>query len=89
MLVKAGSRQETLANSSVANFAAHTALHGTSKYSREKIEEIVDSLGGNLDVKVSRELSEFTLSFNNGNLTQAIDLISEIVLNPTYDQIQI
>jgi predicted Zn-dependent peptidase len=34
VLVKAGSRQEHLENSSAASFAAHGALLGTGKYSK-------------------------------------------------------
>jgi predicted Zn-dependent peptidase len=54
VLVKAGSRQENLNNSSVANFVAHGALNGTSKYSKDKIDELVESFGGKIDVNVSR-----------------------------------
>lgn len=87
VLVKAGSRQENLNNSSVANFVAHGALSGTSKYSKDKIDELVESFGGKLDVKVSRELSQFTLSFEPQFLSQAVDLLSEIVLKPTFDPV--
>lgn len=38
VLVKTGSRQENLSNSSVANFVAHGALNGTAKYSKDKID---------------------------------------------------
>ncbi len=54
IIVKAGSRQENLSNSSVANFAGFGALNGTSKYSKDKIDELVDSFGGQLNVKVGR-----------------------------------
>ena len=52
--VKAGSRQENISNSSVSNFAAHGALNGTEKYSKNKIDELVDSFGGQLNVRVDR-----------------------------------
>lgn len=87
MTVKTGSRQETLENSSVSQFAAHSSLNGTAKYSREKIEEIIDSIGGNLKVDVTRELSQFTLSFENGFVTEAVDFLSELVLHPAYDPV--
>jgi len=83
-LVKAGSRQETINNSSVANFAAQGALSGTAKYSKDKIDELVESFGGKLDVNVSRELTQFTLSFEPQFLAQAVELLSQVVLHPTY-----
>lgn len=54
VVVKAGSRQENISNSSAASFAAHGALNGTEKYSKNKIDELVDSFGGQLSVKSER-----------------------------------
>lgn len=89
MLVKAGSRQENLNNSSVANFVAHGALNGTTKYSKDKIDELVESFGGKLDVNVSRELTQYTLSFEPQFLTQAVELLSQVVLHPSFDAVQL
>lgn len=89
VLVKAGSRQEGLSNSSVANFVAHGAVSGTAKYSKDKIEELVESLGGKLDINVSRELTQYTLSFEAGQLKQAVELLSQVVLHPTFDPVQV
>ena len=87
-MVKAGSRQENLSNSSVANFVAQGALNGTAKYSKDKIDELVDSFGGSLNVKVGREITQFTLSFESQFLSQAVELLSQIVLHPTYEATQ-
>jgi predicted Zn-dependent peptidase len=38
---------------------------------------------------VTRELTQFTLSFESAFLTQAVDLLSEIVVNPLYDSVQV
>jgi processing peptidase subunit beta len=85
VLVKAGSRQENLNNSSVANFAAYGALNGTHKYSKSKIDELVDSFGGQLSVKVEREITQYTLTFESPFLAEAVELLSQIVLHPNYD----
>jgi len=89
VLVKAGSRQETLSNSSVANFVAHGSLAGTAKYSKDKIDELVESFGGKLDVNVTRELTQYTLSFEPAFLAQAVELLSQVVLQPTFEPVQI
>jgi predicted Zn-dependent peptidase len=86
--VKAGSRQENLSNSSVANFVAQGALNGTAKYSKDKIDELVDSFGGSLNVKVGREITQFTLSFESPFLSQAVELLSQIILNPSFEATQ-
>jgi hypothetical protein len=85
VIIKAGSRQETLQNSSVASFAAQGALNGTEKYSKHKIDELVDSFGGQLTVKVEREITTFTLSFESQFLSEAVELLSQIVLKPSYE----
>ncbi len=86
-MVKAGSRQENLNNSSVSNFAAYGALNGTAKYSKDKIDELVESFGGQLTVSVDREITQFTLSFESGFLAQAVELLSQIVLQPSYETV--
>ena len=73
VIVKAGSRQENLDNSSVANFAAHAARSGTSKYSKDKIEEIIESISGELNINVSREITSFNLTCDPSGVSQAID----------------
>lgn len=89
VIVKAGSRQENLDNSSVANFAAHAARSGTSKYSKDKIEEIIESISGELNINVSREITSFNLTCDPSGVSQAIDLLAEIVLNPAYEGVEI
>lgn len=87
--MKAGSRQEGLSNSSAANFVAHGALAGTAKYSKDKIDELVESFGGRLDVNVSRELTQYTLSFEAGFQSQAVELLAQVVLHPSFEPVQV
>lgn len=87
--MKAGSRQENLENSSVSNFAAYGALSGTHKYSKGKIDELVDSIGGQLTVTVEREITQFTLTFESNFLSDAVELLSQIVLHPNYESTEI
>ncbi len=67
---------------------AQGALNGTAKYSKDKIDELVDSFGGSLNVKVGRELTQFTLTFESQFLSQAVELLSQIVLHPNYEATQ-
>jgi len=48
----------------------------------------VDSWGGQLCVKVDREITKFTLTFESQFLSQAVELLSQIVLHPTYEATQ-
>lgn len=63
-------------------------MNGTAKYSKDKIDELVDSFGGSLNVKVGREITQFTLSFESQFLSQAVELLSQIILNPNYEATQ-
>jgi predicted Zn-dependent peptidase len=66
--IKAGTRQEDLDNSSVSQFISRLALKGTSKFSKEEIERKIDSFGGNVEVTVTRELTQFSLMFDKSQI---------------------
>jgi predicted Zn-dependent peptidase len=48
---------------------------------------LVESFGGQLNVKVDREITQFTLTFESPFLTQAVELLSQIVLHPNYEAV--
>lgn len=59
VLVKAGSRNETLETSGVSQYIKRMVLRGTATKTREQIENNLKNLGGNFHVNVSRETTSF------------------------------
>ncbi|EGR31604.1 mitochondrial processing peptidase beta, putative [Ichthyophthirius multifiliis] len=87
--VKAGTRQETLQTSGVCQFLKKLNLRGTQKRSREQIENELSNFGGNLNVKIGRETTVYTLSFQSSQMEQAVDFLGDILQNSVYNKSQI
>lgn len=87
--VKAGTRQETLETSGVCQFIERLSLRGTTGRSREQVEQDLQSLGGNLDIKTSRELTTYTLTFQKENTDKAVAFLGDILFNSLYNANQI
>jgi len=64
-------------------------MRGTSKYSSSDIEEVVDSLGGNFSTDTFPDYTVFTFSFLEEYLDQALELLSEMILNPSFSRNEI
>lgn len=62
---------------------------GTSSRTREQVEKELGNLGGNYTVEVSRETTSFTLTVLPEHASKAVELLSDIVLNPLLNANQI
>ncbi len=78
-----GSRHEADAESGVTHFTEHMVFKGTDRYSAREIAFEVDSLGGNLDAFTSKETTAFTAKVLDEHWPRALDVLSEMVQNPT------
>jgi predicted Zn-dependent peptidase len=57
---------------------------GTSSRSAEDIARSVDSIGGNLDAFTAKELVCFNTKVLDQHLSQAFDVLADLVLNPSF-----
>ena len=89
VMVKAGTRQETLENSSVSQFIARLALQGTQSKSKSEVEQAIDRLGGQIDVSVEREVTRFSILVDQASVNEAVALLADCVLNPVFDGVQV
>ncbi len=64
-------------------------LKGTTSRTREQVEKEIGNLGGNYSVDVSRETTSFTLTVLPEHVSRAVELLSDIVLNPLLNANQI
>ena len=56
---------------------------GSEKYSKEEIEDILDNTGSQINFACDEESFKFTLASTNDNLNKSIDLLLDILINPT------
>lgn len=84
-----GSRHETDARAGIAHFVEHMLFKGTGSRSAEDIAQAIDSIGGQLDAFTAKEYASYYIKVLDDHLPLAIDLLSDIVLNPAFPRDEI
>ena len=82
--VGSGSRVEQGAENGISHFVEHMVFKGTKHRSAEDIARSVDSVGGGLDAFTSKELVSFNTKVLDEHLPLALDILSDLVLNPLF-----
>jgi len=82
--IGSGSRRETAEQNGLSHFIEHMLFKGTSKRSAEDIARSVDSIGGNLDAFTAKELVCYNTKVLDEHLSQAFDVLADLVLHPTF-----
>ena len=84
-----GSRHETDQDSGIAHFVEHMLFKGTATRTAEDIAQAVDSIGGQLDAFTAKEYASYYVKVLDQHLPLAVDILSDIVLRPAFNQIDI
>jgi predicted Zn-dependent peptidase len=79
-----GSRHEPAEHSGIAHFVEHMLFKGTTGRSAEDIAQAIDSIGGQLDAFTAKEYASYYIKVLDDHLPLALDLLSDIVLNPAF-----
>jgi predicted Zn-dependent peptidase len=82
--ISSGSRRETADQNGVSHFIEHMLFKGTANRSAEDIARSVDSIGGNLDAFTAKEMVCFNTKVLDEHLPIAMDVLSDLVLNPAF-----
>jgi predicted Zn-dependent peptidase len=82
--INSGSRRETAEQNGISHFIEHMLFKGTTKRSAEDIARSVDSIGGNLDAFTAKELVCFNTKVLDQHLSQAFDVLADLVLHPLF-----
>src|SRR5215467_9507973 len=84
--IKTGSRDEDLQWNGISHFVEHMVFKGTRHRSAEEIARQVDSIGGNIDAFTAKECVSFSIKVLDEHLPIALDVLSDLVLNPVFDE---
>jgi predicted Zn-dependent peptidase len=84
--VKSGSRHEDLEQNGISHFVEHMVFKGTKNRSALDIAREVDSIGGNMDAFTAKETICFNIKCLDSHLPAALDILSDLVLNPTFHE---
>ena len=83
--IKSGSRDEDPQWNGISHFIEHMVFKGTKNRSAEQIARQVDSIGGNMDAFTAKECICFNVKVLDDHLPVALDVLSDLVLNPVFD----
>ncbi len=83
--VTAGGRHERADQNGVAHFLEHMAFKGTKTRSPQAIAEAIEDVGGYINAYTSREMTAYYARVLENDVDLALDVISDIVLNPVFD----
>jgi predicted Zn-dependent peptidase len=88
--IRAGSRHETPEVNGISHFVEHMVFKGTKSRTAQRIAREVDAIGGNLDAFTGKETICFNVKVLDEHVPVALDVLSDLVLNPTFasDDIQ-
>ncbi|HXQ68857.1 MAG TPA: pitrilysin family protein [Pyrinomonadaceae bacterium] len=84
--VRRGSRHESPELNGICHFIEHAVFKGTRLRSAHDIAVETDRLGGHLDAYTTHEMTGFTTKVADTALSQAMDLLADLISNPRFEQ---
>ena len=84
-----GSRHEGADRAGIAHFVEHMLFKGTASRSAEAIAQEIDSIGGQLDAFTAKEYAGYYVKVLDEHLPRAVDLLSDLLLNPAFAEEEI
>jgi len=87
--VTAGGRHERPEQNGIAHFLEHMAFKGTKTRSALQIAEQIEDVGGYINAYTSRDMTAYFARVLQDDVPLALDVISDIVLNPMFDRKEI
>ncbi len=82
--IKSGSRCEPAEINGISHFVEHMLFKGTRSRSAQAIAREMDSIGGNLDAFTGKETICFNVKSLADHVPLALDVLSDLVLNPIF-----
>jgi len=87
--IKSGSRCEAPEINGISHFVEHMLFKGTRSRSSLSIAREMDSIGGNLDAFTGKETICFNVKSLADHVPIALDVLTDLVLNPTFASTEI
>lgn len=87
LVIKTGSATEgRSAGSGISHFTEHMLFKGTPSRPVGQIEKQIKSYGGYINASTSHDTTEVLLIVKREHLEEVLELLSDIVFNPTFDK---
>lgn len=90
IMVHAGSRFETAANSGISHFLEHMAFKGTEKRpTAQDISSLIDGIGGEFNAFTGKETTAYYIKSAVGNFELTLDILSDMLNHSKFDSAEI
>jgi predicted Zn-dependent peptidase len=86
LVVRAGSRYESLTNNGVSHFVEHMLFTGTERWTEEEIKEIIRRRGGHQNGWTGPERTTYFAHVAPQDLDIALDWLAEIIFRSTFPE---
>ncbi|MCF7825838.1 MAG: insulinase family protein [Candidatus Marinimicrobia bacterium] len=87
--VRAGSRYEPATLAGISHFLEHTVFKGTKHRTTFEIASSLESVGGHLNAFTTKEYTCYHARFLSEYLEQAVDVLTDLLLHPTFPDAEI
>ncbi|MBI2455783.1 MAG: insulinase family protein, partial [candidate division NC10 bacterium] len=84
MLIQAGAILDPSDKAGLANLTAELLTQGTKTRTATQVSEAIEFVGGPLSVEAGQDVTTVTLSVLSRDLDLGLDLLADILLNPTF-----
>ncbi len=84
--VRTGSAYETEEDNGISHFIEHMVFKGTKNRSSLQISEEIEDVGGRSNAYTSREVTSFYAKVLKDDISIALDVIADLLLNPTFPE---
>ncbi len=88
-IIRVGSTLELEEKAGLANLTAELLTEGTKKRTSSQISNEIDFIGGSLDASGGSDYITVALSVLKKDIDKGFDLLSDIILNPSFDDKEI
>ena len=86
VMIKNGSRNETLKLNGISHFIEHMFFKGTYNRSAKQIAEEIENVGGQINAFTSKEATCYYIKALNTHLDVSLDILSDMLLNSKFDE---
>ena len=87
VFIGTGSRNEAPPQAGVSHFLEHLLFKGTDRFSSVEIDQIFDGMGAEVNAGTGKETTSVYSRFLDQHLERALDVIGDMVLRPSYPDI--
>ncbi len=88
-IIKSGSMDDPEGKEGLAYFTANLLRRGTTSFSRDQIEEMLDFISAQLDIRTEKEVIVISGTTLKENLDKFYHIFCEVILDPTFPEEEI